>query len=789
MGRGALHPCLTAAVMLAPLAAAPPAAAKDDSDIILVTPLAQPSVNLQNFPHPVQTLSGRDISRDGAANAIQALAQQAAGVNLTNSQANPYQPTVLYHGFEISPIQGTPAGLSVYIDGARFNTAFGDLAIWSLLPDEAINALSIESGNPAFGLNALGGAINVQMKNGFNNQGGQALLSGGSFGTVQGNIEYGKQAGNQAVYVDLGGLRAAGWRDEQSSNVENFYGDFGWRGARARLHINLTYAHSDLDGPGTVPVQLLEADPAAQFTGPNNITDGYFKLAANLHDRLTAQTSLQAVAYYDYLHEVLTNGNGPDDLPCGNGAYLCQSGGTGAPSTARGGTLIPNFLPVPDAYGYYAYSQLDMNTTNTNAYGASLQFTNTAALRGFANKVSAGLSYDGGFTAYAAEAYLGGIDAARNYVPPPGGPYPGFELDEPGTVPVGVDIRNDYYGIFASDTLNLTSKLSVTGTFRFNLADINLDDQDAPDPNAPGAGLNGRHDYRHFNPALGAAYDITPNFMVYGGYSEQNAVPTPAELSCASPEDSCSLANFMAGDPALKQIIARSWQAGWRGIAAGPGGSLITYNGDVYLTKTDDEIAFLQSPYNPAGQGYFGNIGAVRRVGFDLAADVSLLKWDIYADYSWIDASYQDGFIEASNSPEADRNGNITVHPGDQLPGIPHNIIKIGATFHATPRWTFGTTLTAQTSSYLHGDEANLTKPLPGYAVLDITASYLVTPALRIFAAIDNATDARYYTYGAFSPTGADGGVYLAEAPDYTNPRSYAIAAPIGVYAGVKYKF
>ena len=250
------------------VALATPAWAQDDSDVIYVTPLSHATVDAQKFPHPVQTLKAKDLTRKGVANATQALNDQAAGVNLVNSQANPYQPTVLYHGFEISPIQGTPAGLSVYVDGARFNTPFGDLAIWSLLPDEAISSLSLEDGNPVFGLNALGGAINVQMKNGFNYSGGQAEFSGGSFDKIEANLEYGKQYGNTAVYVDLGETHAGGWRDEQSSDIQNFYGDLGWRGDHAELHFNVTLADSQLNGPGTVPVELLAADPVLAIHRP-----------------------------------------------------------------------------------------------------------------------------------------------------------------------------------------------------------------------------------------------------------------------------------------------------------------------------------------------------------------------------------------------------------------------------------------------------------------------------------------------------------------------------------------
>jgi hypothetical protein len=83
--------------------------------------------------------------------------------------------------------------------------------------------------NPVFGLNALGGALSVRMKNGFTYQGGQLDLLGGSFAHYQGNLQYGVQSGNVAAYVAATGLHEGGWRDLQSSNLGNFYGDLGWR--------------------------------------------------------------------------------------------------------------------------------------------------------------------------------------------------------------------------------------------------------------------------------------------------------------------------------------------------------------------------------------------------------------------------------------------------------------------------------------------------------------------------------------------------------------------------------
>jgi iron complex outermembrane recepter protein len=756
---------------------------------ISTSPIRSSGVNISTWPHPVQVFTAKDLRVNGSASLTETLNEKATGVNLVNSQANPYQPTIIYHGFQASPIQGTPQGLSVYVNGVRFNQPFGDIAIWSLLPDEAISSMTLEDGNPVFGLNALGGAINVQMKNGFNYHGGELELSGGSFDTITGNLEYGKQAGNVAAYVDLGETHEGGWRDFQSSDIQNFYGDLGWRGAHASLHINLTMADSVLNGPGTVPVQILNVAPSAQFTGPNQIADKYLKLGTSFNDQLTADTSLQFVAYYQYLLERLINGNGPNDLPCGPGpdeAYLCQGGPGNPVSTTTGGAPIPNFLPTPNAFGFFGYGQLNESTTNTNGYGGSVQLTNTTPVYGLHNNFIAGLSYDGGFTKYSAAAYDGGItDLTRNYYTPGGIPSPGYLVDEPGTVPADVVIRNAYYGAYLTDTLDVTPKLAVTMGGRFNIADIVLHNQNPPDPNAPGGGLNGGHYYMHANPTIGATYKLLPAMTLFGSYSEANAAPTPAELSCASPEDSCSLANFMSGDPDLKQIVVRTFQAGFRGATLGPANAILSYNATYYHSVANDDIEFLQSPFNPIGMGYFSNVGNVLRQGADFGARLDAAKWNAFVSYSLIEATFQSSFIEQSNSPAADENGNITVMPGDHLPGIPQNLVKFGASYKVTPKWTVGFNAYAQTSSFLFGDAANQEKPLPGYFVLNLTTNYQITPKLELFGEIDNVTDTTYYNYGTFSPLGS---VFVAEDPNYDNPRSYSIAAPIGVFAGVRLK-
>ena len=81
---------------------------------------------------------------------------------------------------------------------------------------------------------------------------------------------------------------------------------------------------------------------------------------------------------------------------------------------------------------------------------------------------------------------------------------------------------------------------------------------------------------------------------------------------------------------------------------------------------------------------------------------------------------------------------------------------------------------------------ANTLGLLPAYVRVDFNTSYQLTSNIQIFGLVQNALNARYYTYGTFSPVGS---VPLVQAPAATNTRSYNVAAPIGGFGGVKVTF
>src|SRR6201998_3307842 len=199
-------------------------------EVVGATPLLGSGVDRDKVPAETQVLTDRDISRNGYPQMLPALEENVPGVTLDNAAGNPFQPNLYYHGFLASPLQGNPQGLAVSLNGVRFNQPFGDTVNWDLIPDIAIDRMDLVGSNPVFGLNALGGALSVRMKNGFTYQGGEIDLLGGSFDHYQGNLQYGVQSGNVAAYVAATGLHEGGWRDLQSSNLGNFYGDLGLAG-------------------------------------------------------------------------------------------------------------------------------------------------------------------------------------------------------------------------------------------------------------------------------------------------------------------------------------------------------------------------------------------------------------------------------------------------------------------------------------------------------------------------------------------------------------------------------
>ncbi len=740
-----------------------------ETEVFGATPMLGSGIDRSKIAGETHVLNSGDVTLDGTPNMMRALNEQVGGVSLGNANGNPFQENLVYHGFQASPLIGNSQGIAVYVNGVRFNQPFGDTVNWDLIPSIAIDTMNLEGTNPVFGLNALGGALSVQMKNGFNFHGAEADVWGGSFATSSEEFQYGKQIGNTAVYLAGTQLNSGGWRDNESSALQQLYGDIGWRGEKAEIHLSLMGANNRLNNPATVPVQLLDAQRTAVFTAPNNTADQYGMAVLSGSYDLSPDTSVQANAYVENLFQRVTNGNVANGAPCsGAPGFLCES----QPNLFLTGM---NGAPIRDFLNGGPYSQLNLMDTNTDGFGTSVQLTNTSKIYGHGNHFVVGASVDGGFTHYTAGTLIGGLNPLNRFFT-----YPGVEINQAdgSMAPVNINDHDVYYGLYFLDIFDITPALSLNVSGRFNVASITLTDH-------IGNNVSGQHSYAHFNPAAGLTYKVTPAITAYASVSESNRVPTPAELSCASPSSPCTLTNFFVGDPNLKQVIADTVEAGVHGQAKPFDGAKLDWHVSAYRTQLHDDIIMEASQIQ--GSSYFQNIPGDLRQGVDLGLQLTTPRVRAWIEYAYTDAVFQNSFLLSSpNNPAANANGDITVRPGNQLPGIPPHMVKLGAEYHVTDAWTVGAEGVAASGQYLFGDEANLNAPTGAYFMVGLNTSYQVTKNFQIFGQLENAFNAYYTTYGTFSPTAQ---VPIAQAPGASNPRSYTPASPIAAYGGVRVTF
>src|SRR6266568_2711520 len=261
--------------------------------VVTTSPLPGAGLDRDKVPAMVQTLSADDFQRTYSPSVTDTLMQRIPGVSTTDVQGNGFVQDLRYRGFVASPVPGTPQGLAVYLNGIRVNEAFGDTVNWDLIPTNAIDRSDLWTNNPIFGLNALGGAVNLQMKNGFTYQGFESEAQGGSFGRFTGEAQYGVQIGDRAAYIAAEGLHDGGWRFKSPTDLARLYGDLGWRNDAAELHLVVSAASSSFGASAATPIQLLDRDDRTIFTTPQTTENKMGLLALNGRYSLSDAWSLQ----------------------------------------------------------------------------------------------------------------------------------------------------------------------------------------------------------------------------------------------------------------------------------------------------------------------------------------------------------------------------------------------------------------------------------------------------------------------------------------------------------------
>ncbi|MFQ6403546.1 TonB-dependent receptor domain-containing protein [Methylophilus sp. 'Pure River'] len=361
--------------------------------------------------------------------------------------------------------------------------------------------------------------------------------------------------------------------------------------------------------------------------------------------------------------------------------------------------------------------------------------------------------------------------------------------------------------------------------------------------------------YRSFNPSLGVTWQATEDLNLYANLGRGARTPTVIELGCAydptpvfqgndangnplyrprstSEQRVCNLPGALSGDPYLKQVRSTSYEIGGRGQLT----DSIQWNAALYQTDLTDDIYFVAIN---ATSSYFQNVGDTRRRGLEMGLKGTWGKAGWGVNYALTDATFQSKFKLASPSNSSAGNvydivtqtgeGNyqqITVTPGDRMPGVALHNLNANFTYDITNAWRVGLNVVAHSDAFIRGNENNKHRAGPaspitgpfcnggtttctvqraefgegktdGYAVVNFNTTYRLSPEWTLGLRINNLLDKQYASAGrlglnAFSPSirgviGESGFNY--NSADWQGTSFLGTGAPRSAFVTLSYEF
>jgi iron complex outermembrane receptor protein len=181
----------------------------------------------------------------------------------------------------------------------------------------------------------------------------------------------------------------------------------------------------------------------------------------------------------------------------------------------------------------------------------------------------------------------------------------------------------------------------------------------------------------------------------------------------------------------------------------------VLLRGSVYRTDVRDEILFIASR-QALLSGYFTNLDRTRRTGGEVDAQGAFgerATW--FASYTATRATFETPVQIATLRSDRTFAGSSLagandVAPGDELPLVPRSQLKLGGSLHLSRGLSAGLNARRLGRQWLRGDEANETKPLDAYGVLDARLG-LARSEWDVSLVLRNALDSHAAVFGTFN--------------------------------------
>lgn len=723
-------------------------------EVIGTSPLPGQGVDRELLPYGTQGVRRATLDQAQSDNVTDYLARRLPGAQVNEIQGSPFQADLTYRGFRASGLLGASQGLSVYLDGVRINEPFGDVVNWDLVPEFAIESLTLVPGaNPAFGLNTLGGAIAITTANGLTAPGTQLSLSAGSFGRLRVDTHHGGE-GKDGWHYYVGGTAfdEEGWRDQSEGRLGQFMAKLGRVDGALSYDLGLLAGRSRLIGNGLVPASSWDEDDgpnarvgdlysrrrSAIYSHPDFTRNDLVQTAFNLRYEFSPDTELAGLVYLRSTRRATVNGDTADDAEEGSEAN----------------------------------ASFNTTATRQRAWGLATSLGHRTDV----HQMQFGAAVDASRTRFRQSEQEG-------FFTPDRGVIAGDEDAELSARVVGDSVA---YGLYATDTMALAETTHLTGTLRINHARVSnqldtVDDDTGELEEQPKETFR----YTSANPAVGLAHKVSSGLTVFANVARNNRVPTVIELGCADPEEPCRLPAGLQSDPYLKQVKSTTYEIGAR-IRPAPAQKI-----SISLYRTDNRNDIVFGSVSATSQlGYFRNFARTRHEGVDAEWQGRFGPLTAQASYSHLRATYQ--------ARDTLRIGerNIEVEPGMQMAGMPRHTVKLGADWRFLPAWSVGAdvqwlsargVLGNEDKRVEDGDDERVNLRLPSYSVTNLRLSYSPAPALEFFVRVGNVFDRRYESYGALAETVFD------TRGNYSGDERAAVfvapGAPRNVWVGLRARF
>ncbi|AQR61800.1 hypothetical protein BZG35_09145 [Brevundimonas sp. LM2] len=304
--------------------------------------------------------------------------------------------------------------------------------------------------------------------------------------------------------------------------------------------------------------------------------------------------------------------------------------------------------------------------------------------------------------------------------------------------------ETDLYKFYVADDWSVTQDLTISVGLQHFLIDISGQTRDETRYAADG-GFNGfltssvSSDSDQILPSVGAVYDVTEDFQVFGGYSRNSGAIGDWALEKTGTD-------FARLEPEVSENLELGARYSAPRLAAAA---------TLFRTENDKAIVFLDETfasntgginYNVGTGGTYVNApGGIQTTGVEASAQVRVTDaLSAYAALTVLDSQYSATFNAANYG--GSRRTQVT--EGNTVPGTPDLLLAGSLTYETGP---FTGSLTARYVGESEGDAQNRPElVVPSYTLLDLSAAYRLPLGdddaryIEAQVAVNNVTDERY---------------------------------------------